>query len=126
MITAVTLIGTFVVLYAGALAVGASVCAARRSRPGPGCLGGAALLELTLLVNAALGGWAMRSGAPLAEPAVHLGYLVTSVAVLPLLLAVTGFRAGPSGSGVDAAVLAVGCVAVVVVELRLAVTGTPA
>jgi len=74
-------------------------------------------------VNAALGGWAMRSGAPLAEPAVHLGYLVTSVAVLPLLLAVTGFRAGPSGSGVDAAVLAVGCVAVVVVELRLAVTG---
>lgn len=126
MSTAIALLGTFTALYACALATGAVVCVLRRHPPGPGCLGGAALLESTLAVRAALDGWALAAGAPVAEPGVHAGYLVASVALLPLLVAVTRAPGDRPRTVADAAVLAVGCATLVIVELRLVATGTAA
>lgn len=124
---ATAVLGTFSLLYSCALALGALSCAVRGHGPGTGCVGGAALLELMLVARALLDGWALAEGAQVAEPTVHAGYLATSVVLLPLLFAVTRNPEDPSGaasaSALDAAILAVGCAALVVVELRLGVTG---
>lgn len=125
MTTAVALLGTFTALYASALAVGAAVCVPRRRGPGAGCLGGAVLLELTLFVRAVLDGSSTAARTPVTEPTVHIGYLVASVVLLPLLLTVTRGPGGRARTAADAAVLAVACAALVVVEVRLAVTGAP-
>lgn len=121
-----SVVGTFTVLYACALAVGALFRAVLGLGPGTACVGGAVLLELTLVARAVLGAWAMAVGAPLAEPVVHAGYLVTSVVLLPLLVIVGRTPGRRSSTAVDAAVLAVGCAAVAVVGFRLELTGHPA
>lgn len=54
------------------------------------------------------------------------GYLVASVALLPLLVAVTRAPGDRPRTVADAAVLAVGCATLVIVELRLVATGTAA
>jgi hypothetical protein len=120
----------FVLLYAALLAGWALVVAVMRRRPGPGLLGGLVLLELTLVAQAVLDGIGLAAGHRVAEPATHLGYLVTSVVLLPLLLGLTRppRRAGsrPVAAGLTAAVIVVACAAVVVVDARLVATGPDA
>ncbi len=64
------------------------------------------------------------------EPATHIGYLVVSVLLLPLLLVLTrpphDPESHPTRAGAerrwDTALIAVACVALIVVDLRLAAT----
>ena len=76
------------------------------------------LLEGLAIVRAMVGVGAMVSGSHAVPGATHLAYLVTSVAVLPLLLSTLD----EDRSHWSAAVIAVGCLAVLVVALRLQAT----
>lgn len=117
----------FLTLYASLLACWALVTATLARRPGPGLLGGLVLLELTLVVQAALVTVEMLGdGGPRpAEPATHSAYLAASVLLLPLLLGLTR-SPGAVRSRWDAAVAALACISLVVVELRLVATGAAA
>ena len=118
-------LAVFVLLYAALLAVGALVVAVLRRRPGLGLIGGLVLLELCLLVQAVLDA---TDGRPAAEPTTHAAYLVTSVALLPMLVGLT--RPAPAervrAPDWTAAVLVVACVAIAVVDTRLVATGSDA
>ncbi|MFC0038862.1 hypothetical protein [Actinomadura rayongensis] len=109
--------GAAVVLYGVLLAVLAGWSAVV-GRPRPGALpAGLVVLEGALLVQAGVD----LAGPRAAEPGVHLGYLVTSVVLLPV--AGTAF-ARDRGRWACAALAAV-CVAVAVVTVRLHATGAP-
>ncbi|WP_028926023.1 hypothetical protein [Pseudonocardia acaciae] len=125
-----TALAVFVPLYSGFLGCWALGCAVRGGRLGVGLLGGLLMLELTLLVRAGVevaglvgadGGF----GRGYAEPAVHLGYVIASVTVLPLVLAVTRRPDDAGARRSDGLVAAVACAAVVVVTIRMATTGRP-
>lgn len=126
--TAVGALALAVLGYAGLLAVWAAGAAVLRRPRGPAHSVGLAVLELMLLVQAVLRGVGMLDGGPApVEPAVHLGYLGASVLLLPLLLALT--RPAGHATRADAAwysaTVAVACVAVAVVDVRLMATGPP-
>jgi len=91
-------LAVFVLLYAGLLGCWALASALHGGRLGVGYLGGLVLLELTLLVRAGieLSGLVAASAGPggtfgrgYAEPAVHAGYLLASIVLLPLVLTVS-------------------------------------
>lgn len=129
----------FVLLYSALLGCWGLLRTARRVRLGGGYLGSLLMLEVMLLLRAGLelaglvraGGF----GRGYAEPVVHAGYLVASVAVLPLVLAVTRLPPAPGHGGPDTdagraresawdgAVAVVGCLAVAVVTIRMNSTG---
>lgn len=115
----------FVLLDACVLAVWALIATARRGRSGVGLVGPLVLLELTVVVQAAVHRYRLLDGATVPDPATHVGYLLAAVAVLPLLLALT---TGPrhAGARLPAAstpVITVACVTLAIVQLRLIATG---
>lgn len=117
-------LSVFVLLYSAMLGLWALGSVVRRARPGPAHLGGMILLELMLLSRAILDGAALLSGRAVAEPSVHVAYLIASVGLMPLIFGVTR---SPSGErSWDGAIAVVCCIAVAVVTLRMAVTGRPA
>ena len=109
---------TVLVGYSGLVGLVALGCALRRVDR-PRYLDAMVLsLEGLAAVRAMLGVGAMVSGSHAVPGVTHLAYLVTSVAVLPLLLSTLD----EDRSHWSAAVIAVGCVAVLVVALRLQAT----
>lgn len=103
-------------LYAGFLALWALGDAVLRREPSPYLLLGGALLELALLGAAVVG--ATELGAPGQDAAVHGGYLVGSVVLLPLGLLLARDRDGRLAP----APLAVALLALAVVVLRAKAT----
>lgn len=101
-------------LYAGFLACWAFGDAARRRQPSPYLALGAALLEAVLVLGAIVAAVSLGSS----EPAVHAGYLLASVLLLPLGLLLARTPAGR----LDAAPLAVCLLALAVVILRVEAT----
>jgi hypothetical protein len=101
-------------LYAGFLACWACGTALRGRRPSPYLLLGAGLLEAALALGALVGLAALGGE----EPAVHAGYLLASVALLPLAL----LLARDSRGELAPAPLAVGLVALAVVIARAGAT----
>jgi hypothetical protein len=99
------------------LAGWAVVRARRRIAPGNALGPGLVLLELTLVVDVAVDALV---GAPAAEPVVHACYLVAGAALLPVTLLLTR---GPDDRGWGSATIAVVCVALVVLQLRIIATG---
>jgi hypothetical protein len=150
-------LAAFVPLYCALLACWALVCGLRGTRLSVSCVSGLVLLELSASTRAAVelvelatapGGF----GRGYAEPAVHVGYLVASVVVLPLVFVATG--GWTTGSAVtptgprsaergdaeltgtertdtrsarvwDGVIAALGCVALSIVTVRLGTTGRP-
>lgn len=110
-------LAVFVLLDAALLVGWAAVLSVRRRGPGPGLAGGLVLLELTVVVQAAVD--LLGSPGDAREPVVHLAYLATSVALLPLLLALTHRRGTAPATGV----IAVACLALAVVPVRPIATG---
>ena len=104
------------VLYAGFLGLWALSVALWRRQPGPYLLLSMALLEAIVLVGAAVGAAQLPSAHR--EPAVHAGYLLASVAILPLglLLSRTG------DARLDPATLAVALAVLAVVLIRISAT----
>jgi hypothetical protein len=109
---------TSAALYAGFLAAWAFGDAVRRRAPSRYLLLGGALLELALLVGAALG--ASRLGGAGGGGAVHAGYLAASVALLPVGLLMA--RDPDDDGRLAAAPLAIALVALAVVILRVDAT----
>jgi hypothetical protein len=119
----------FVLLDSIMLAGWALARSARRLGLGTSCAGGLVLLELVLMLRAALelvpllrapGGF----GRGYAEPAVHLGYLVASIVVLPLVLGVSRPAEDRAAErGWHGVVAAVGCLAIMALTVRMGATG---
>ena len=107
--------GLTVVLYALALAAacaGAAVLGRRRPRMvGAGLV----LLEAAVIGQGVLDGVALLRGQHGTEVATNLGYLLTSPAILPVTASAVRLDPGRWGS----AALAVGCLVLAVVSLRL-------
>jgi hypothetical protein len=107
-----------IALYAAG-ACGLAALAAVLGRPSRRALTGALIvLETALVAHALLGAAALPGGQRAAEPATHAGYLAASVLVLPIAL---GPAAGQSEAW-RATIIAVGCLAVLVVSLRMSAT----
>lgn len=114
----IELLTTALVGYSGLVGLVAAGCALRRVDR-PRFLDAMVLaLEGLAVVRAMLGVGAMASGSHAIPGVTHLAYLVTAVAVLPLLLSTLD----EDRSHWSAAVIAVGCLAVLVVALRLQAT----
>lgn len=114
----IELLTTALVGYSGLVGLVAAGCALRRVDR-PRFLDAMVLaLEGLAVVRAMLGVGAMASGSHAIPGVTHLAYLVTAVAVLPLLLGTLD----EDRSHWSAAVIAVGCLAVLVVALRLQAT----
>lgn len=114
----IELLTTALVGYSGLVGLVAAGCALRRVDR-PRFLDAMVLsLEGLAIVRAMLGVGAMASGSHAVPGVTHLAYLVTAVAVLPLLLSTLD----EDRSHWSAAVIAVGCLAVLVVALRLQAT----
>jgi heme A synthase len=112
------LLTTVLVGYSGLVGLVALGCALRRVDR-PRFLDAMVLsLEGLAVVRAMLGVGAMASGSHAVPGVTHLAYLVTSIAVLPLLISTLD----EDRSHWSAAVIAVGCLAVLVVALRLQAT----
>jgi len=107
---------TTAALYCGFLALWALGDAVRRREPSPYLLLGGALLEAALLGAAVAG--AAELGAPGQDAPVHGGYLLASVALLPLGLLLARDRDGR----LSPAPLAVALIALAVVILRAKAT----
>ncbi|MGI9003392.1 MAG: hypothetical protein ACR2GH_17325 [Pseudonocardia sp.] len=124
-------LAVFVLLYSALLAAWALITALLGRGPGLGLIGGLVLLELTVIAQAALESIGLLVGRRASESVTHVGYLVTSVVLLPLLLAITRPARVPAAGtarvgaqhGWDAAIIAVACIALAVVDLRLVTTG---
>lgn len=102
-------------LYAGFLASWALGAAVRRRDPSPYLLLGAALLEATLVAGAVVGAAGLAGAG---DPAVHGAYLLASVLLLPLGLALARDHRGR----LEPAPLAVALLALAVVVLRVDAT----
>jgi hypothetical protein len=108
-----------IALYAGFVACWAVGAAVLRRSPGRTQRPALVALQLAAALQAVLDVAGLLGGHRPPSPAVHLGYVVASVVVLPIAL---------SSAGADdddpwrAAIVAVGCVATAVVALRLRVT----
>jgi hypothetical protein len=109
-------LATTAALYAGFLALWALGDALARRKPSPYLLLGGALLEAALIGGAVVG--ATELGAGDQDAAVHGGYLVASVALLPLGLPLARDRDGRLAP----APLAVALVALAIVVLRAKAT----
>ncbi|MFI7588697.1 hypothetical protein ACIB24_16625 [Spongisporangium articulatum] len=111
-------LGLTTLLYA--LGLGAALAGtAVRGRPRPPALvAGLGMLELAVVVQGVLDGVALVSGDHGPEVATNVGYLLTSVAVLPICATGVRWDDGRWGN----AALAVGCLLVAVVSVRLHVT----
>jgi hypothetical protein len=109
-------LATTAALYAGFLALWALGDAIGRRQPSPYLLLGGAVLEAGLLAGAAVG--ASELGEAGQDAAVHGGYLVASVALLPIGLLLARDRDGRLAP----APLAVALIALAVVVLRAKAT----
>jgi hypothetical protein len=107
---------TTAALYAGFLALWALGDAVMRREPSPYLLLGGTVLEAALLGGAAVG--ASELGAPGQDAPVHGGYLVASVALLPLGALLARDRDGRLAP----APLAVALIALAIVVLRAKAT----
>lgn len=114
------------VVVAGYLALVAAVAAAAMLgvRCAPALRTGIVVAQVLLVIQAAVDTVTLLRGHRPADPATHLGYLVTSVALLPLLTARPGATREPpaSASRSTAAVAALACAATAVVVVRLHAT----
>jgi hypothetical protein len=120
-----------VLLEALLLGAWALAVAIRRRPLQPGHVVGVLVLEAALVLHGTGSAVSLLAGHRAAEPGTHAGYLVASVALLPLRLGapadVRRGRVGVGGSGAPwrAALGALGCVAVAVVLSRMWVTWQP-
>lgn len=111
-------LGLTVLLYALGLA---SICVVSavggrvRPRPVTAALG---VLEVGALAQAGVDIWALTGGRHSPELATHIGYLLTSIAIIPITVATVRLDPGRWGS----VALAVGCVLLAIVTLRLHAT----
>jgi heme A synthase len=105
-------------VYAVCVALAAAACFVLR-RPRPPLLDKLLLvLEGALIVRAMLGVGAMVSGAHAYPGFTHAAYLLTSVALLPVMLATLA----DDRSHWSAAVVVVACLAVAVIAIRVEMT----
>ena len=114
-------VSVLAVSYLGLVAV-ISVLAACGVRCSRAAAAGAAVAEVLLVTNAALDVVVLIRGHRPAELGTHLGYLLVSVAMLPLLLSqvpTPDRSAGPVWTRTRHAVLALACAVAVVVVVRL-------
>lgn len=111
-----------IALYGGLVGVLAGVIAARRV-PRPRWVQAAAwMLQVLLLLQAAVAGLALAGGRGPADPTLFLAYLAVAVVLLPVCGAMTTGEDGPAvRTGPDVR-LAVAAVAEVVVQWRLVAT----
>ena len=107
--------GLTVILYALGLAGAYGIAAVGGHLRSRAVVPALAILELSVLVQAWLDAAAVLRGRHGPEVATHVGYLLTSVAVLPITVAAVRLDSGRWGS----TALAVGCVLLAVVSLRL-------
>ena len=121
----------FTVLYASWLCLWALVRAVLRRPSGTALIGGLVLLELILWVQAGADVLSLLAGHSPADPATHVGYLVASVLLLPVLVTVTRTADGAepdlarSRQAWTSVVLTVACLAVAVVMTRMWSTWHP-
>lgn len=104
-----------VVLGSLALAGAAIVRGVRRRAPGRTARLATVLLEVAAVAQAAHDAAGLVAGHRPADPAVHVGYLMCSVAVVPVVAAVVRRDRGPIGAGATA----FGLVALAVVVVRM-------
>lgn len=116
-------LATTAVAYALGLAAWAGVTAARGGGIAREQAAAALVLEVALAGQAAAAAVAWTLGSGPGEPGAAAGYLIASVAILPLTVR---YGRGGDGSRWDALVLLVGAVAVAAVVLRLRATWAPA
>jgi hypothetical protein len=109
-----------VAVCAGALAIVAVTLFARRLTRPPGLDKLTWALELLLIVRAMIGVGQLINGDEPEHLATYVGYLISSVAILPIALAAVA----DAKDHWTNAVLAVAIVAVVVVVIRLQMTAT--
>lgn len=108
-------LGLTIILYALAVAGVCAFAAVTGRRRSPSVNVGLVLLELAAMVQAALDGLQLIRGQHGPDVATNVGYLITSLIVLPFTCAAVRLDPGRWGS----AALAVGCVLLAVVSLRL-------
>lgn len=104
--------------YAALVALAALVVTLRRMQRPPLLDSTVWILELLLAVRAVAGLGSLLSGQRPAETSAYVGYLVASVAVLPIAMQSVADDRGPWSSGV----IAVAALAVAVVGVRLQMT----
>lgn len=104
-----------VVLYALGLAAVCAVIAVRGAARGPLLLPALAMVEIVVIIQAALDLTRLARGAHPAELATHVGYLIASIVIVPVAAGAIRLDEGPWGS----AALAIGCLVVAVVSIRL-------
>jgi hypothetical protein len=128
-------LGFVIALYAVFLAGLAGWTGIRGREFSPVLIVGLGFLELMLLVQALVEVVGMARGRVPDEAATHIGYLITSIAILPFSVGPTLRRAvqSPDDPGMDgmltqarsdAALTAFGCVVVVIVVVRMFATGS--
>ncbi len=111
-----------VVLYALGVAAICAVTAVRGRPRGPMILPALIVIQIATLVQAVFDATELAAGPLPAETATHVGYLIVSVVVLPITAG--SVRLGEDRWGTAA--LAIGCVLVAVVSIRLHQTLAPA
>lgn len=112
---------TVVGAYCGLVAV-LALAAAAGAPCVPALRAGLVVAELLLVGQAVADGASLLGGHRPQHPATHLGYLATSVLVLPLLLGLPRRRPGGRAGRADHLVAAVAAGVAVVVSVRLHVT----
>lgn len=118
MTSTLTQISVIAIGYAALVSLVALVLTARR-RPRPPWLDSMAwMLEVLMLIRAVAGGGAILAGERPVELSTHVGYLMASVALIPLALESVRDDRGPWSS----AVVAVAAVASTVIAVRLVMT----
>jgi len=115
---------TLLAVVAGYLAVVAAlaVAAALGVRCTAGVQAGMVVAQILLVVQAAVAAATLLRGHRPADLPTHLGYLATSVALLPLLAPRPGGTGSPPWSRSSAMVAALACAVTAVVVVRLHVT----
>lgn len=83
---------------------------------------GVVIAELALIAQAVVDVARLARGHRPAEPAVHLGYVLVSIALLPLLVGLSGGRALAEGPRMGFLVVALACAVCVVVITRMHAT----
>jgi hypothetical protein len=108
-----------IILYASGLAAWTAVQVFRRRASSNLLTAALVVLELGLLLQAVIDLFSLMGGHRPRELAIHVAYLVTSVAVLPIVVPI-----GRKGRKAPAMTDAVVCAAVVIIVARLQMTGT--